>query len=495
VAIATAPFLPFVDLPQHVAAARLLGQLHQPETVALYEARLVPQVNVLGLFVSTPLLRTLPENATVRVIVVLYIAGLAAALGRLARAAGASSWSAVAAMVLALHFDWMYGFLSFCLGLPILLFVLARLAETMNRPAAPLQGPAARLTVRTWLIDAALWLTVVWAHTLLLAFGVAALAVWTALSSSPRKLRFARSLAVGPALFWLLASLGAARRASGSTAGAANGLEAIWESPGTKMAEIGRALLVASSPGWLEAAVLTGLTLFAVACVWSERKRRRPLPPGRRWLRWVALLAVLAYAALPYSIYERQHVTTGLFILYQRFLVLAPLVYLPTLDWPGRSGGLATLRVVVLLANVAVAWNWHALFARVGRQADGLDAAIASIPPGRKLKSLVYTPYPEGCRFESFLHVASYYQARQLGETDQSFTLLPTSPIHYRDPARPYLSRNDEHLRPQEFDFQGASLYDAILVYDRSGAWMTAATAPWPVRFERNGWIVLEPPR
>jgi hypothetical protein len=382
-------------------------------------------------------------------------------------------------MLLTLHFDWMYGFLSFCLGMPILLWGLGRLASALNDEIKP-AATARRPTRSTWLADAIIWWFVVLSHTLLFAFGLASLAVWVAMPHGPRRARLVRALAVLPAAVWLLASLRASRTAldAAAPAGLARGLEALWEGPAAKWADVGRSLIVARVPGLLAWGILTGLALFVIAALVSERRAHRVLLPGARWLRGVALLAVIAYAALPYSIYDRGWVTCGLFILYQRFMILAPLVLLPTLAWPEEQRRRIALAAVVLGANVALACDWYALFARVGRQARGLDAAIVTIPPGKILKSLVYTPYPEGCRFESFLHAGSWYQARALGETDQSFALLPSNPVHYRDPSRPYLSRNDEHLRPQEFDLRQAERFDAILVYDRSGEWLSPASAP-----------------
>jgi hypothetical protein len=492
VAIAAAPFLPFVDLPQHVASARLLWNLDRPELAALYETRLFPQVNVLGLFVSAPLFAWLPEAAAARALVGLYLAGLAWALWRLTRAAKVPAWSALGGMLFALHLDWMYGFLSFCLGMPILLALWARLAQALTAEDGAVAQPPPDW--RSLLADAALWILVVLAHALLFAFGAASLLLWIVVVRHGRRARLLRAVAALPAGVWLVASLAASHRVleTPTSPSAASGVEALWEGPLTKLVDFGRSLLVASTNSWLEWTVLASVALFVVLALRGERRRSRAAPPGRRFLRWVALLAVIAYAALPYSIYDRRWVTYGLFILYQRFLVLAPLLLLPTLEWPARPRARAGLGAVAVGANLLLAIHWQALFARVGQQADGLDAAIEAIPRGAIVKSLIFTPYPDGLRFEAFLHVASYYQARRFGETDQSFALLPSSPVHYRDPARRYLSRNDEHLRPQEFDLRQAALYGAIFAYDRNGEWLRPASAPLPVHFGKNGWLVLE---
>ena len=482
--VATSRFLPFVDLPQHVAAARLLWNLRRPEIARLYEADLVPQVNVLALLLGAPLHALLPEAAAVRVLVILGIVALAWALLQLARATGTSAWGAVAAMSLALHFGWMYGFVSFGLGIPILLFVLARLAR------AHTGNPS----VGVMLGDAVLWWLLVLAHTLLAAFGLVSVVLWLLFSSGSRRAKLLRSAAVLPAVGWVIgwwASTRAtlARLDPGSLGG---GIEPFWHGPAVKLAAVGRSLVVASIDGRVEWMVLIAIGIVAAIAVVVER-REGISRSGVRWVRLVALLAFAAYALLPYSIYPRDRVTVGLFILYPRFLVLAPLILLPTLAWPRQRLG-RVLVGIVCAANVLLAWNNYRTFDRAALDAVGLDTAISSIPPRSIVKSLIYTPHPTGLRYEAFLHVASYYQARRLGETDQSFALLPTSPVHYRDPRHPYLSRHDEHLRPQEFDWERSQVYDYFLIYDRHGEWMSLYERTGrPAVFAHNGWLVLGP--
>src|SRR5262245_40644769 len=159
--LATAPFLPFVDLPQHIAQAQLLLHLREPAVAPLYEARLVPQVNVLALFTLAPALAVLSEAAAVRIVLAFYFCGLAFALYRLTRALGTSAWGAAAALLFAIQFNLWYGFLSFCLGMPILLLLVARWAGSHAAP------PTSR---RTLAVDAFLWWLLSLAHTLVFAF-------------------------------------------------------------------------------------------------------------------------------------------------------------------------------------------------------------------------------------------------------------------------------------------------------------------------------------
>jgi hypothetical protein len=486
-ALAASRFLPFVDLPQHVAAARIAWNLHNPDLARLYEVNWLPQVNVLALLFGAPLHAVLPEGAAVRVLVILGIAGLAWALLRLAQAAGRPAWGAIAAMPFALHFGWMYGFLSFGLGIPILLLVLARLAGALEDP---------RPRWRPTFIDAFLWWLLLLAHALLFAFGAAAAVIWMALPGRDRIGRWRRPAAILPAALWALAWWVHTRAVVDrlDPGAGSGGIEAFWHDAPAKLLMAGQSLIVAGTDGRIEWTVLASLGLVATLLLVLEL-RSRESSPARRFLRVTALLALLAYAFLPFSVYPRERVTYGLFLLYPRFLVLVPLVLFPTLRWPTRARIAMPLVLLLCAANVAVVGRQFTLFQQVAAEARGLDAAVEAIPPGRVVKSLVYTPRPPELRYPAFLHAASYYQARTLGETDQSFALLPTNPVHYRDLDRPYLSRRDEHLRPHEFDARRAAMYDFVLVYDREGRWRPRY-ASWgrPPVVATNGWIVLGPP-
>jgi hypothetical protein len=489
-------FIPSVDLPQHVAAAQLLLHLRQPDLARLYEARLFPQVDVLALFVGAPLHALLPEAAAIRVFFGLIFAALAWSLLRLTRAGGGSVWGAVTAMLFAVHFDLWYGFLSFCLGIPVLLWLLARWTEAGWPGASSTGSVPADSSNRPFASDAALWLLLVLAHTLLFAFALAAFALWQAQARVSRRQRVRRCLAIVPAAIWVVACWLQTRSALDRWFPSSdNHLAFLWEGPAAKRVDFGRSLIVAGTDGRIEWIVLALVGAFVVWRFTSMlRAGNAPtVTSPRRFLGSIALLGVVAYVLLPYSIYQSARVTYGLFILYQRFLVLAPLIVLPVLPWPSASRARTAAIATLCVSHALLAANLVRLRMSVDREAQGLDAAIASLPPGARIKSLIYTPYPEALRFEVFLHAASYYQARKRGETDQSFALLVPNPIHYRDPLRPYLSRQDEHLHPETFDWRQASRYDALLVYDASGTAGAPPAGEVRASFADHGWAVLEP--
>jgi hypothetical protein len=477
--IATASFLPFVDLPQHVAQAQLLLHMRDPAVASLYEAPIVPQVNVLGLLALAPALAGLPEAAAVRTVLALYVAGLAVALYRLTRALHTSAWTAAAALLFTIQFNLWYGFVSFCFGLPILVLMIARWATPDPAPEG------AKASRREIAIEALLWWLLLLAHVLLFAFALAAFALW--IGWGPRRSRrWRRGLATAPAFAWLLAFVIHSRAAMAEKVPPGGGVEAFWHGPRAKLGEWGRSLLVASQPGLVEWIVLGTAAIGVALCLALPSRRDDGATRTRRWLLALGALAVVAYIALPYSIYERERVTYGLFVLYPRFAVLAPLFLLPALSAPASHRVRRGLVIATAAAHIALAAHWSRVLSQVGHEAAPIDDAIAALEPGRILKSLVLTPFPAALRYDAFLHVASYYQARKLGESDQSFAALLPSPVHYRDPRRPYLSLQDEHLRPDDFDANRLRLYDYLLLYRRGGT----ATVGLPTVFARGDWRI-----
>ena len=483
--VATTAFLPLVDLPQHVALAQLLLHLDEPGLAQTFESQLFPQVNLLYLFLLAPAMALLGETLAVKALLIVYLAGMAGAMYLLTRRLGTSPWNAVVGMLLALHFNLIFGFMSFCMGLPILIWLLARL----------LQGQRG---ARSWIVDAMLWLLLVLAHTMVFAFGLAGLAVWTVLEAPDWRRRRIRVSATIPALLlggaWYLNSQAtlAAKFPMLFDDGSGMAVRAVWDGPGRKIASFGWSLNVAESGGggWL---VLAGLAALVIVLSLRGRRAEGGAPTARSWILSLALLALVLYAVLPAALQSGKLPTYGLFLLYQRFLVLAPLLLVSTLNWPSPGRLKTVLACAAISLHLVSAFQWSAIFERVDRDAVGLDDAIAVIPPGKIVKGLIYTRAPSGLRFDVFLHAPSYYQARQLGEVDQSFALLAVSPVRYRNSLRPYLSLGDEHLVPERFNWRAAQLYDYILIHDLERRWEEQwGRTPYPRVYDRNGWVVLK---
>jgi hypothetical protein len=317
--------------------------------------------------------------------------------------------------------------------------------------------------------------------------GPAGGSVAAAVSSAPRA-------AAVPAAASVVANAPSPRRAAATS----RSLEFHWRGATEKLGALGWSLIVASREGRVEWTLIACVAVLALVSLVRERRSGVAGSPGsgsrvRRWLGGVALLGMLLFVLLPSAIVDEQQATYGVFLIDQRFLVWLPLCGLPLLRWPPGRRVIGVLAATVVVLHLASAWSQGRVLGRAADAARGLDAAVAAIPPGKILKSLIYTPFPEGVRYQSLLHAGCYYQARRLGEVDHSFALLPFSPVRYRELGRPYLSRHDEHLAPEDFDWRAVLLYDYVLIDDRDGAWSRFyRQIPFERIVDQNGWIVMD---
>jgi hypothetical protein len=469
-------FVPLVDLPQHLALARILTTLGNADVAQLFEASLFPQVNILGLLIMAPLLALFPEPVVIAVVLAIYLTSLACALIYLATVLRATRMTAVFGLLFSMNFSVLFGFISFCLALPILIWIVARLAQT-----------ATAVRNRDVLVDAALWLLLALGHVILFVFALAAaLLGFVFLRDRARSLAH-RLLAVIPALALVLGWY------QQTNLGVGGGVDVEWHRFGFKLGSAGWSLIVASVPGSVEKTVTITSVALVLFLLWREGGWKERRTTGvTTWVRCVALLAIVLYLFLPNAITDRRLVTQGVYLLYRRFLILAPLFVIPTLRWPRGALGVTVTGAVVAL-HLGLLVHWQGVFGNIASAARGLNEAVELIPPGQRLKSLIYTPYPSGLRYGTFFHAASYYQARTTGEVDQSFALLPTTPVHYRNPNKPHLSRRDENLAPTRFDWRRARLFDYILIYDQHGQYARYYSGvPYRRVFQENGWTLLK---
>jgi hypothetical protein len=474
-------FLPFVDLPQHVALAQILAHMGDPTISGTFAADLFPQVNVLALLLMAPAMSVAGEEAAVLLVLALYVSGLAYSVNRLSVVLGMSRGNAVFALLFALNFNLMYGFMSFCLGIPVAVLIAARLAGAGGKTRPP-----------AVVADAALWVLLALAHALLFVLMLAAALIWLAVAVIPFCARLKRLACAIPALLLALGWY----VSGGGGLGPKPILE--WHGLAEKLEGLGWSTIAGGVEGALEYAVLCGVCLFVLLMLALELKRSGRRSGGARswavlWIRLAAALALVLYFCLPYAIVSEQLETRGVFLLYNRFAVVAAILFIASLAWPASRGARSITIAAALVLHIMMLWNWIGLMDRVSAEAGGMGGAIEAMRPGAIVKSLIYTPYSEAVGFPIYLHAGSYYQARKMGEADQSFALLPSTPVHYRDAARPYLSHRDEHLAPHMFDWKDARLYDYILIYDRGGEWSQLYSgAPYSRVYQENGWSVLD---
>jgi hypothetical protein len=290
---------------------------------------------------------------------------------------------------------------------------------------------------------------------------------------------WAFSPAVAASSAWLFTPAGESAREAARGAGARG--RAVFSSIETNWAELPSWLMDAFGSDWDTRWAAGALGLFALWWVvellidtvaWAARRHpaSAPAPPAPdgsepevdRLLLWVLRgfvpLSFVLYFALPSS-YD------WIWPINARFPLLG-LLFLPL--WSprersgsGRAGRRALRGLVVALAlgfSSAEALVARQAFASIERDMRDLDALLGTIPPGRRTASLIFERFSRQVAFAPFLHVGSYYQAERGGVSFFSFADFPQSPIRFRPENRPPRVRPRWEWAPE-------------LVRDRDLAW------------------------
>lgn len=165
--------------------------------------------------------------------------------------------------------------------------------------------------------------------------------------------------------------------------------------------------------------------------------------PVLLWLlRGVAPACFVAYYVLPAS-YD------WIWPINARFPILA-LLFLPfwlpanlkqqirqiRLRWALRA---TDVTAFALLSGVGIAQTSLArsAFAGFATEMEGFDEILEQIPPGKRVATLVFDRGSRHIGFAPFLHIGAFYQAERGGVSFFSFNDFPQSPVRFREDNRP----------------------------------------------------------
>lgn len=190
--------LPGLDLPFHIAAADLLSKVGNPASpyAPYYEGglRLAPYAaHFVGLAVLGKVMGLLAAH---KLIIALYVAGLPMATAGLLAACGRHRVPALLAFPLAYNLTLHYGFISFALSLPVVIWLCASMAKFS------LCEGRGRLQVR-WLTTAAVAFLLFLCHLQNYLYGICAALVFAVLVPATWRRRLFAVLALVPSFFAL----------------------------------------------------------------------------------------------------------------------------------------------------------------------------------------------------------------------------------------------------------------------------------------------------
>jgi hypothetical protein len=398
--------LPGLDLPFHIAAADMLAKVGSPTSpyAPYYEGglRIAPYA---AHFVALVALGKVMSLLTAhKLIIVLYVAGLPLAMASLLHACRRSRIPALLAFPLAYNLTLHYGFISFALSLPVVLWLLAEMTKLSHTEKR-------RVFWLRWFLVAGVAILLFLCHLQNFLYGLCAALAFAALSSGAWRRRGYAAAALLPSLagllVWHLGSPPVAGQAKLTAALAWRFLRS------HRLDDLGRGKLATdlwnrlqlvpahALRGFVDGSnvqACRGLVLIMGAYIVIGLVAWRPADailgegPRRRRMRLAGAIAFLgalfAYLALPHHLQELELMT-----FFPRFSVLVLLMLLLLVP-----AGLLRLRGIFAVALPLPALLFGMLYGALlyrhyrayGAEVADFLAVTEKTPPGGKAMGLVF---------------------------------------------------------------------------------------------------------
>ena len=478
--LAAARYAPIEDLPQHLAAIRVLHSWDDPSFgfQQFFELAL-RQTQYLGYYLLADGLAYLVDlELANRILIVASVAAIPYALAYLLGALERDRVLALFALPLTYNAHLILGFINFLMAIPAALVgigLCAQQCRAHSRARAVALG-----LVSTFCF---------FCHVVPFAF----LVLGALLLCAQRSLRrtawllapLVPALLVGVA--WMLQS--PAGRATLSAAGGGDAEQrAVYQTAEVSLRDLPNWLTaVFHGPESLRLLQSLGALFLVTLLVGSARalylqnwRRARWLAPGA-WPRLLPLfpLALTLYFVLPSGY-------AWIWPIAQRFPLLALLLLVPVLPKPPR---VALLAIVIALLGLSALHQQAArqAFARFEQEEVGaFDQALSAIPPGQRVMGLIYNRGSQYVKFSPFIHFVAYYQARKGGAVMFTFADFPQSPFRFREDHRPPRVPPRWEWLPQRVRAADMRWYDYVLV--RGGG--DPCRGACELRFRQGFWSV-----
>jgi hypothetical protein len=464
-------YLPIEDLPQHLAAIRVLHSFRDSNFgFERYFQLDLLRTQYLAYYTLGHLLAYVFElELANRLIIVACVIATPYAMRYLLESLRRPAWLALFVLPLTYNAHLVLGFINFLMAIPAALFGL---------------GVCVRLTAAwTWsraFALAGIALLCFFCHVVPFAFlllGCGLLALDLQAGAVVRRLTPLAPAGL-VAVMWLLASP-AGQATLTAAHGGKGGPQPVYQPVSFALRDL---------PNWLtdvlqgdaDEQVLKGLlgvlaatlilgVLGALLRIHNVASGRPPGPAAdggevspRAFLRLLPLapLAALLYFITP-SAYD------WIWPIAQRFPLLALIFVIPVLPAPPRAAAF-----VLALALCALVFREQQIVAQAFRsfeqdEVGDFDAALESIPPGSRVLGLIWSRGSGHVKFSPFIHFVAYYQARKGGAVMFSFADFPQSPFRFREEDRPPRVPPRWEWLPQRVRPIDMSWYEYVLV--RSG--------------------------
>ncbi|MBX7113469.1 MAG: hypothetical protein K1X64_03975 [Myxococcaceae bacterium] len=461
-----AHFLPFTDLPEHVAMISTLRHWNDPAwnlqeyfTLALGQTQYLLYY-VAGAALAYPLADA--ERGNLALLVAIAIAW-PFSLKSLLKAARQDERLALFAVPVFWNQSLLIGFFNYLAAIPVVLWALAAVIKQAQSP----KWTRALLLALTGVALFYLHLS-----ALVFFLPVAVLCTYVLVPNRSLKQTVSRlvwTLPVGLlSLQWLIAS----PVTNPSKIGWVKAVEPHWETPWANVRALHFSLLhMWQGPldGWFFA-----LLIVAGAALQFPPRFRQALTPARR-MRWLlaacAGWAAFLYFAMPSTLGWLAHLNG-------RYAIVTVLFFAACVRPPSGLKG-ATVMLAVAAIGFASAGNAMRMMHQFEAESVGFDNVLNQAQRGKKLLALIYDESSKSVRFYPYHHFGAYYRVRKGGVAEHSFVDLPQAPVRYRPDRAPPVRPFGWELYPGTFvNAEHGGYFDYILVRGDEGAFQPGSEGP-----------------
>ncbi|MGD8862963.1 MAG: hypothetical protein PVI30_23315 [Myxococcales bacterium] len=454
---------PIQDLPQHLAAIRVLHDYGDPQLgFARYFEIDLWRTQYLAYYVAADLLAyPLGVELANRVLIAASLMATPYAARALLTALGRDGRMSILLFPLAYNAHLILGFLNFIAAIPLMLWGIALAVKQRRAPSARRGAGIALVSLLTF-------------YTHVVPFALMALGIGLVALSRDVKQTLRGGLPLVPAtvaaLVWVLKSP-AGQATVTAAAGAERGPKPRFQTVDRALSELPRWMtdvLAGDQDRWLLWAWVTVMGASLLAGLLARVRRDTVAVPdalSRSLSLRLGLLApicALLYFVTPVS-YD------WIWPIAPRFPLLCAvftLLLLPPL--PPLAGHLA-IAAGLLIAAANFHYVGDAFAGFDDEEVGDFDRALSSIPKGKKVVGLIHQRRSRHVAFSPFIHFVAYYQARRGGAVMFTFADFPQSPFRFRDDDRPprvppRWEWMPQRVRPSQLDW-----YDYALVRGRPG--------------------------
>ena len=417
---------PIQDLPQHLAAIRVLVDHGDPALhfADYFDVELL-RTQYLAWYLAAYLLAHLVGvQAANTLLLTLALVGTPYALRLLLRELGRDQRLALFVLPLLWNAHLILGFLNFIAAIPLALLGLA-LAVRLRR------GPSRRDEIALGIVA----LVTFYMHVV--PFGFLGLGAGLIAIGEGAKTTLRRWLPLIPAtlaaLLWSRTSPAGQATLTAALIGGDDG------GPSPTFATASQA--IREIPMWLtdvlhgeaDDRLLVAWAVFVLLCLALGRRRVDGDRTGLASTRRIGLLA--PFAALAYFVAPTSY--DWIWPISARFPLLALIFLIPVLPAPRRLAAGAVFGGVALVSALSFVAVADAFVTFEEQEVGELDEAIAAIPKGARVAGLIWDRGSSTVKFSPFIHAVAWYQAKRGGAVMFTFADFPQSPIRFREDRRP----------------------------------------------------------